>query len=82
MTFVVRCGCRMVATMSSTRASSGTLYGCHWERYGWGVLVYAFDGGDTFRGYVTSRRYVGNGSDRVTVRGSVLAFRREMGVAR
>lgn len=78
MTFVVRCGCRMVATMSSTSGNYGILYGCHWERHPWGLFVYDSDSS----GYLRKMRFVGNGSDRVTVRGAVLAFRREMGVTR
>lgn len=64
--------------MSSTRASSGTLYGCHWERHACGITVFGSDSSGRFRSVL----FAGNGSDRVTVRGSVLAFRREIGVAR
>lgn len=64
--------------MNTTKARSGTLYGCGWERHACGITVYGSDSSGRFRSVL----FAGNGSDRVTVRGSVLAFRREMGVAR
>lgn len=64
--------------MSSTKARYGVMYGCHWERHACGITVFGSDSSGVFRSIL----FAGNGSDRVTVRGSVLAFRREMGVAR
>jgi len=64
--------------MSSTQARYGVMYGCHWERHACGITVFGSDSSGVFRSIV----FAGNGSDRVTVRGSVLAFRREIGVAR
>lgn len=64
--------------MSSTSGNYGTLYGCHWERHPFGITVFGSDSTGQFR----MIRFAGNGSDRLTVRGSVLAFRREIGVAR
>lgn len=64
--------------MSGTSGSYGTLYGCHWERHPYGITVFGSDSSGVFR----MIRFAGNGSDRVTVRGSVLAFRRLIGVTR
>jgi hypothetical protein len=64
--------------MSSTSGRSGTLYGVHWERHAAGITVYGSDSSGVFRSIL----FAGNGSDRLTVRGSVLAFRREIGGAR
>jgi len=58
---------------------TGVLWGCHWERNHHGdVCVYGSDSSGMFR----MIRYVGNGSDRVSVRDAVVAFRRLIGVAR
>lgn len=59
--------------------TSGVLWGVNWERHTWGVYCYA--SGGNF--YLLSRKYVGNGSERVSVRDSVRAFRRDvLGVSR
>lgn len=53
---------------------SGVYRNVTWTRYGWGLeLVGRTDSGERVR-----VRYVGNGSERVTVRGSVADFRRYM----
>lgn len=58
---------------------SGTLWGVTWERRPYGLLVYGL-GRDN---HLASRKYVGNGSDPVTIRDSVRAFRRDvLGVGR
>lgn len=62
--------------MSARRA--GVLWGVNWERHYWGVYCYAMGGNF----YLLARKYVGNGSDCVSVRDSVRAFRRDvLGVA-
>lgn len=52
----------------------GTLYGVNWERHPWGIYCYAMGGNF----YLLSRKYVGNGSDRMNVRECVRDFRREV----
>lgn len=59
------------------RFYSGELWGVTWERHSWGVVCSAMSR-DVFGPRRVSRQYVGNGSDKVTVRGSVLAFRRDV----
>lgn len=54
------------------RAISGEYRGVYWYRHYWGLELAAYNAA----GYRISRKYVGNGSDRVTVRGSVAEFRR------
>lgn len=51
--------------------SSGAYRDVMWTRYGWGLELVTYDGD-----YRIRRNYVGNGSDRVTIRGSVAEFRR------
>jgi hypothetical protein len=58
--------------------TSGVLWGVNWERHELGVTCYAMGGNF----YLVSRKYAGNGSERVSVRDSVKAFRRDvLGVA-
>jgi len=52
--------------------TSGTLWGVNWERHHYGLYLYAMCGQ-----YLVSRKYVGNGSDPLSVRESVRAFRRD-----
>lgn len=47
--------------------------GVHWQRHGWGVECFAL-----VDGFLVSRKYAGNGSDRVTVRDAVRAYRRDV----
>jgi hypothetical protein len=53
--------------------TNGTLWGVNWERHQYGIYCYAMGGQ-----YLVSRKYVGNGSDRLSVRESVQAFRRDV----
>jgi hypothetical protein len=58
---------------------SGVLWGVNYERHHWGVYCYAMGGNM----YLLDRKYVGNGSDRLSVRECVRAFRSDvLGVAR
>jgi len=59
------------------RFDGGEWLGVSWERHSWGVECSAMSR-DMWGPRRVSRKYVGNGSDRVTVRGSVLAFRRDV----
>jgi hypothetical protein len=52
--------------------TSGTYLGVNYRRYSWGLECYA-----TVGAFLESRRYIGNGSDKVGVRESVQAFRRD-----
>jgi hypothetical protein len=52
--------------------SSGTYLGVNWERHQYGLYLYSQDGG-----YLVSRKYVGNGSDKLGVRESVQTFRKD-----
>jgi hypothetical protein len=54
--------------------TSGVLWGVNWERHPYGLYLYAMGGNF----YLVSRKYVGNGSDKVGVRESVQAFRRDV----
>ena len=54
--------------------TSGVLWGVNWERHQYGLYCYAMGGNF----YLVSRKYVGNGSDKVTVRESVQAFRKDI----
>jgi hypothetical protein len=60
--------------MATNKETSGTLWGVNWERHPYGVYCYAMGGNF----YLLDRKYVGNGSDRVSVRDSVRAFRRDV----
>lgn len=55
------------------RETSGEYRGVYWYRHTWGLELAAYVGE-----YRIRRNYVGNGSERVTVRGSVADFRRHM----
>jgi hypothetical protein len=50
--------------------SSGTYRGISWYRYQWGLELAAIDNGGIYRKY----RYVGNGSDRVSIVESAAHF--------
>lgn len=49
---------------------TGYYRGIAWERYTWGLLLYTVDGAGEYR----KHRFVGNGSDRVSVVESVARF--------
>jgi hypothetical protein len=57
--------------------TSGTLWGVNWERTGYGIYCYAMSPAVHGQTYLLSRKYVGNGSDPLSVRESVRAFRRD-----
>jgi hypothetical protein len=57
-------------TMATTKATSGTLWGVNWERHNYGIYCYAMGGNF----YLLDRRYVGNGSDNLSVRECVRDF--------
>jgi hypothetical protein len=52
----------------------GTLWGVNWERHHWGIYCYAMGGNF----YLVSRKYVGNGSDKLSVRQCVQQFRTDL----
>jgi hypothetical protein len=63
----------------SRQPMTGVLYGVNWERHAWGVYCYA-SGGNM---YLLERKYASNGSDRLSVRECVRAFRADvLGVTR
>ena len=59
----------------ATKQTTGILWGVNWERHTYGVYCYAVPQGAF---YLASRKYVGNGSDPVSVKESVRAFRRDV----
>jgi hypothetical protein len=60
------------------RFYSGELWGVSWSRHSWGVECSAMVRGGFGGWQRVARKYVGNGSDKVTVRDSVRAFRRDV----
>ena len=54
--------------------AQGVLWGVNWERHHYGIYCYAMGGNF----YLLERKYVGNGSDGVTVRECVRNFREEV----
>lgn len=64
--------------MARCKLYAGELWGVSWSRHSWGIECAAMVR-DGFGGWQrVARKYVGNGSDAVTVRGSVWEFRREV----
>jgi hypothetical protein len=53
--------------------TSGIYLGINYARHSWGIECYAM-----FGTHLESRKYVSNGSDTVSVRESVRAFRRDV----
>jgi hypothetical protein len=56
------------------RNNQGVLWGVNWERHNYGIYCYAMGGNF----YLLSRKYVGNGSDVLSVRECVQQFRRDI----
>lgn len=53
---------------------TGRLWGVNYERHHWGVYCYAI----TPAGWLAEYKYAGNGSDPVSIRESVRAFRHDV----